>query len=174
MNHSTRQQRKVEFGTVKGESKEEFHFGKEKASSKRRTQSQGASFPVSKCQVQSNSNDSKHFFLHYFGNPRTQSYGYVKYRISNPSRKGRETDTQFKDLRQSIGGLKLFPLVATFCCWHCYIELVAVYICDHLKHLATMFAVVLAVVRELLPCLNTCCCLYLEAKTAVSPGQEHI
>ncbi|KAK7331515.1 hypothetical protein VNO80_31237 [Phaseolus coccineus] len=25
--------------------------------------------------------------LHYFGNPRTQSYGYVKYRISNPSRK---------------------------------------------------------------------------------------
>ncbi|KAL2223766.1 UNVERIFIED_CONTAM: 30S ribosomal protein S7, chloroplastic [Sesamum indicum] len=45
---------------------------------------------------ESNSNDSKHFFLHYFGNPRTQSYGYVKYRISNPSRKGRETDTQFK------------------------------------------------------------------------------
>ncbi|RZC64142.1 hypothetical protein C5167_025901, partial [Papaver somniferum] len=36
---------------------------------------------------ESNSNDSKHFFLHYFGNPRTQSYGYVKYRISNPSRK---------------------------------------------------------------------------------------
>ena len=25
--------------------------------------------------------------LHYFGNPRTQSYGYVKYRISYPSRK---------------------------------------------------------------------------------------
>ncbi|KAL3648453.1 hypothetical protein CASFOL_007877 [Castilleja foliolosa] len=45
-----------------------------------------------------NSNDSKHFFLHYFGNPRTQSYGYVKYRISNPSRKGRETDTQFKEI----------------------------------------------------------------------------
>jgi len=30
---------------------------------------------------ESNSNDSKHFFLlftlHYFGNPRTRSYGYV-------------------------------------------------------------------------------------------------
>jgi len=25
--------------------------------------------------------------LHYFRNPRTQSYGYVKYRISYPSRK---------------------------------------------------------------------------------------
>lgn len=24
----------------------------------------------------------KHFFLHYFGNPRTQLYEYVKYRIS--------------------------------------------------------------------------------------------
>ncbi|KAJ9549201.1 hypothetical protein OSB04_021744 [Centaurea solstitialis] len=36
---------------------------------------------------ESNSNDLKHFFLHYFGNPRTQSYGYVKYRISNPSSK---------------------------------------------------------------------------------------
>jgi len=50
---------------------------------------------------ESNSNDSKHFFLHYFGNPRTQSYGYVKYRISNPSRKGRETDTQFKVSKQN-------------------------------------------------------------------------
>jgi len=35
----------------------------------------------------SNMNDSKHLFLHYFRNPRTQSYGYEKYRISNPSRK---------------------------------------------------------------------------------------
>ena len=50
---------------------------------------------------ESNSNDSKHLFLHYFGNPRTQSYGYVKYRISNPSRKGRETDTQFKVSKQN-------------------------------------------------------------------------
>lgn len=41
------------------------------------------------------------FFLHYFGNPRTQSYGYVKYRISNPSRKGRETDTQFQVSKQN-------------------------------------------------------------------------
>ena len=49
----------------------------------------------------SNSNDSKHFFLHYFGNPRTQSYGYGKYRISNPSRKRRETDTQFKVSKQN-------------------------------------------------------------------------
>lgn len=39
--------------------------------------------------------------LHYFGNPRTQSYGYVKYRISNPSRKRRETDTQFKVSKQN-------------------------------------------------------------------------
>ncbi|GFP99851.1 uncharacterized 8.8 kDa protein in rps12-tRNA-val intergenic region [Phtheirospermum japonicum] len=43
---------------------------------------------------ESNSNDSKHFYLYYFGNPRTQSYGYVKYRISNPSRKGREMDVK--------------------------------------------------------------------------------
>ncbi|KAI5638057.1 hypothetical protein M9H77_14492 [Catharanthus roseus] len=50
---------------------------------------------------ESNSNDSKHFFLHYFGNLRTQSYGYVKYRISNPSRKGRERDTQFKVSKQN-------------------------------------------------------------------------
>ncbi|KAL7154734.1 hypothetical protein ABFS83_03G021800, partial [Erythranthe nasuta] len=50
---------------------------------------------------ESNSNDSKHSFLHYFGNPRTQSYGYVKYRISNPSSKGRETDTQFKVSKQN-------------------------------------------------------------------------
>ncbi|RZC81258.1 hypothetical protein C5167_043822 [Papaver somniferum] len=50
---------------------------------------------------ESNSNDSKHFFLHYFGNPRTQSYGYVKYRISNPSRKRRETNTQFKVSKQN-------------------------------------------------------------------------
>ena len=53
---------------------------------------------------ESNSNDSKHFFLNYlqyFGNPRTQSYGYVKYRISNPSRKRRETDTQFKVSKQN-------------------------------------------------------------------------
>ncbi|KAG6621726.1 hypothetical protein I3842_Q013900 [Carya illinoinensis] len=52
--------------------------------------------PITKVSSESNSNDSKHFFLHYFGNPRTQSYGYVKYRIGNPSRKRRETDTQFK------------------------------------------------------------------------------
>jgi hypothetical protein len=44
---------------------------------------------------ESNSNDSKHFFLYYFGNLGAQSYGYVKHRISNPSRKRRETDTQF-------------------------------------------------------------------------------
>ncbi|KAG4162534.1 hypothetical protein ERO13_D01G120066v2, partial [Gossypium hirsutum] len=49
----------------------------------------------------SNSNDSKHFFLHYFGNPMTQLYGYVKYRISNPSRKWREMDTQFKVSKQN-------------------------------------------------------------------------
>ncbi|KAB2084466.1 hypothetical protein ES319_A05G335700v1 [Gossypium barbadense] len=49
----------------------------------------------------SNSNVSKHFFLHYFGNPRTQSYGYVKYNISNPSRKGWEMDTQFKVSKQN-------------------------------------------------------------------------
>ncbi|KAF1864759.1 hypothetical protein Lal_00039931 [Lupinus albus] len=34
--------------------------------------------------------------LHYFGNTRTQLYGYVKYRTSNPSRKRGETDTQFQ------------------------------------------------------------------------------
>ncbi|KAK7376252.1 hypothetical protein VNO78_34838 [Psophocarpus tetragonolobus] len=41
--------------------------------------------------------------LHYFRNPRTQSYGYVKYRISNPSRKrkGGETDTQFQVSKQN-------------------------------------------------------------------------
>lgn len=39
--------------------------------------------------------------LHYFGNPRTRSYGYVKYRISNPSRKRKETDTQFKVSKQN-------------------------------------------------------------------------
>ncbi|KAK4733691.1 hypothetical protein R3W88_007952 [Solanum pinnatisectum] len=32
----------------------------------------------------------------------TQSYGYVKYRISNPSRKGREMDTQFKVSKQNF------------------------------------------------------------------------
>ena len=50
---------------------------------------------------ESNSNDLKHFFLHYFGNPRTQSYGYVKYRISNPSRKRGGTDTQFQVSKQN-------------------------------------------------------------------------
>ena len=45
---------------------------------------------------ESNNNDSKHFFLHYFENPSSQLYGYVKYRISNPSRKRRETNTQWK------------------------------------------------------------------------------
>ena len=39
--------------------------------------------------------------LHYFENPRTQSYGYVKYRISNPSKKRRETDTQFQVSKQN-------------------------------------------------------------------------
>ena len=39
--------------------------------------------------------------LHYFGNPRTQSYGYVKYRISNPSRKRGGTDTQFQVSKQN-------------------------------------------------------------------------
>ena len=34
-----------------------------------------------------NSNDLKHFVLYYFENPRTQSYGYVQYKISNPSKK---------------------------------------------------------------------------------------
>ncbi|KAL0295683.1 UNVERIFIED_CONTAM: putative protein in rps12-tRNA-Val intergenic region, partial [Sesamum calycinum] len=34
-------------------------------------------------------------------NPRTQSYGYVKYRRNLPSRKGRETDTQFKVSKQN-------------------------------------------------------------------------
>ena len=48
---TTWQQQKCFLAQVKGESNEEFHFGKEKGSSKRRTQSQGASFPVSKCQV---------------------------------------------------------------------------------------------------------------------------
>jgi len=33
------------------------------------------------------------FFLHYFGNPRTQEDGYEKYRISNPSRKRRRRET---------------------------------------------------------------------------------
>lgn len=39
--------------------------------------------------------------LHYFENPRTQSYGYVKYKISNPSKKRRETDTQFQVSKQN-------------------------------------------------------------------------
>nr|AFK49064.1 unknown [Lotus japonicus] len=39
--------------------------------------------------------------LHYFENLRTQSYGYVKYRISNPSKKRRETDTQFQVSKQN-------------------------------------------------------------------------
>lgn len=39
--------------------------------------------------------------LHYFENPRTQSYGYVKYRISNPSKKRGETDTQFQVSKQN-------------------------------------------------------------------------
>ena len=39
--------------------------------------------------------------LHYFENPRTQSYGYVKYRISNPSKKRRETDTQVQVSKQN-------------------------------------------------------------------------
>lgn len=41
------------------------------------------------------------YFLHYFGNLRTQSYGYVKYRISHPRRKGRGRDTQFKVSKQN-------------------------------------------------------------------------
>ncbi|KAJ6860376.1 hypothetical protein NC651_036677 [Populus alba x Populus x berolinensis] len=39
---------------------------------------------------ESNINDSKNLFLHYFKNPRTQPYGYEKYRISNPCRKKRK------------------------------------------------------------------------------------
>ncbi|KAJ4848579.1 hypothetical protein Tsubulata_043577 [Turnera subulata] len=50
---------------------------------------------------ESNSNDSKHFFLHYFGDPRTKLYGYGKYRISNLSTKRRETDTQFRVSKQN-------------------------------------------------------------------------
>src|SRR6185437_7540771 len=41
------------------------------------------------------------FPLHYFGNLRTRSYGYGKYRISDPSGKRRETDTQFKVSKQN-------------------------------------------------------------------------
>ena len=37
----------------------------------------------------------------YFGNLRTRSYGYGKYRISGPSGKRRETDTQFKVSKQN-------------------------------------------------------------------------
>ena len=37
----------------------------------------------------------------YFGNLRTRSYGYVKYRISNPNRKRRETDTQSQVSKQN-------------------------------------------------------------------------
>ena len=44
---------------------------------------------------------STSFYITRFRNPRTQSYGYVKYRISNPSRKRRETDTQFKVSKQN-------------------------------------------------------------------------
>jgi hypothetical protein len=36
---------------------------------------------------ESNINDLKHLFLHFFRIPKTQSYGYEKCRISNPSRK---------------------------------------------------------------------------------------
>ncbi|KAJ4825617.1 hypothetical protein Tsubulata_039188 [Turnera subulata] len=57
--------------------------------------------PITQVSSESNSNDSKHFFLHYFGDPRTKSYGYGKYRISNPSRKRRETDTQFRVSKQN-------------------------------------------------------------------------
>ena len=44
---------------------------------------------------------STSFYITRFRNPRTRSYGYVKYRISNPSRKRRETDTQFKVSKQN-------------------------------------------------------------------------
>ncbi|TYG58798.1 hypothetical protein ES288_D08G251100v1 [Gossypium darwinii] len=57
--------------------------------------------PITKVSSGSNSNDSKQFFLHYFENSRTQSYGYVKYKISCPKKKGRETDTQFKVNKQN-------------------------------------------------------------------------
>ena len=43
----------------------------------------------------------KHFFLHYFENPRTRSYGYVKYRISNLSRKRSETTIHFKVIKHN-------------------------------------------------------------------------
>ncbi|KAH0440101.1 hypothetical protein IEQ34_025750 [Dendrobium chrysotoxum] len=39
---------------------------------------------------------STSFSITLFRKPKTRSYGYVKYRISNPSRKRRETDTQLK------------------------------------------------------------------------------
>ena len=39
--------------------------------------------------------------FNYFGNLRTRSYGYGKYRISDPSGKRRETDTQFKVSKQN-------------------------------------------------------------------------
>ncbi|KAF1876936.1 hypothetical protein Lal_00033861 [Lupinus albus] len=48
--------------------------------------------------------------LHYFGNLRTQSYGYVKYRISNSSRKRGETDTQFQVSKQN----SIFDLIDTY------------------------------------------------------------
>ncbi|KAF3775326.1 hypothetical protein EJ110_NYTH50739 [Nymphaea thermarum] len=51
---------------------------------------------ISENRSESNSNDSKHFFLYYFRNPKTRSYEYLKYKIFNPSRKRRETDTQFQ------------------------------------------------------------------------------
>ncbi|TYI63800.1 hypothetical protein E1A91_D09G042100v1 [Gossypium mustelinum] len=57
--------------------------------------------PITKVSSRSNKNDSKHFFLHYFGNSRAQSYGYVKYKIFCPSRKGSETNTQFKVSKQN-------------------------------------------------------------------------
>lgn len=44
---------------------------------------------------------STSFYITRFRNPRTRSYGYVKYKISNPSRKRRETDTQFKVSKQN-------------------------------------------------------------------------
>ena len=44
---------------------------------------------------------STSFYITRFRNPRTRSYGYAKYKISNPSRKRRETDTQFKVSKQN-------------------------------------------------------------------------
>lgn len=47
--------------------------------------------------------------LHYFENLETRSYGYGKYRISDPSRKRRETDTNASKHSKSHGDQRLRP-----------------------------------------------------------------